>query len=394
MIPSSNQVDVIVLGASPTGLYAVREAAKFGCRVAIADVNAGCAFHSRFISTHDCFQGDLDSIKNWMYSVAQRGAGKPVIIPTNDVFIEFIISNADSLSCDFLFSDAYSGVAEQLLDKKLFHDLCVKFNVDTPGVWTALDKEALLSLTSRVPYPCLLKPTLIHRARGYLNGKKVLIARTASEFESLVSSMPDGLGEWLVQEIIPGPESRITLLGAYVNSDGRPVQAFSARKLRQYPPGFGSASLVLSRRCEKTEELSMALLSNIGFRGVCGVEFKFDSRDNKLKIIEVNPRPTLWFQITYDSGKRIVSSMIADLLGKAAPADSTQDESVRWRYALKDAYSRLFYFRVPDDFVLPPGEKSGLPNRVKSSWPVFSFADPKPALFEPIGYIRKLWSRL
>lgn len=394
MIPSSNNIDVIVLGASPTGLYVVREAAKFGCRVAIADVNAGCAFHSRFVSSRDCFQGDLESIERWMYSVAKSGINKPIIIPTNDFFIEFIINNSSSLSFHFLFSDVYSGVAEQLLDKKLFHDLCVKLNVDTPGVWSALDKETLLSLSGKVPYPCLLKPTLIHRARDYLNGKKVLIARTAFEFENLVSDMPDNLGKWLVQEIIPGPESLITLLGVYVNSDGFPVQIFSARKLRQYPPGFGSASLVLSRRCDKTEEISKMLLSKIGFRGVCGAEFKFDNRDNKLKIIEINPRPTLWFQITYDSGKRIVSSMIADLLGKPAPADSSQDESVKWRYALKDAYSRLFYLRTPDDFVLPRSEIPIFKDRVKSSWPVFSFIDPKPALFEPVGYFRKLWARL
>ena len=112
MIPSSNNIDVIVLGASPTGLYVVREAAKFGCRVAIADVNAGCAFHSRFVSSRDCFQGDLESIERWMYSVAKSGINKPIIIPTNDFFIEFIINNSSSLSFHFLFRPQRRGAPD------------------------------------------------------------------------------------------------------------------------------------------------------------------------------------------------------------------------------------------------------------------------------------------
>src|SRR5690606_20942393 len=171
------------------------------------------------------------------------------------------------LSSGFAFAAAYEGLAGELLDKSSFHALCVAHGMATPGVWNAPDCAALLALAGGIPYPCILKPILIHRARAYLSGRKVLLARTAREFAQHVEQMPDGRGGWLVQEIIPGAESEITLFGGYVDAAGEPRQAFTGRKLRQYPPGFGSASLVTSEACAETLELTVDLLRRIGFRG-------------------------------------------------------------------------------------------------------------------------------
>jgi predicted ATP-grasp superfamily ATP-dependent carboligase len=113
-----------------------------------------------------------------------------------------------------------------------------------------------------------------------------------------------------------------------------------------------------------------------------------------LKIIEINPRPTLWFQISHDSGKRIVAALIADLLHGEVLDERPQDTSVLWRYALKDIFSALFYLRGSREFVLPrPDVRSGTPVR-RRSWPVFASNDLRPALYEPFGYLRKLRGRL
>lgn len=390
----SDQIEVVVLGSSPTGLYALRESSRSGYRTALVDISRGCAFKSRFLRSDDRFTGPVDQIKAWLLDVSSRQAIKPVIIPTSDVFIEFIIANREALEKRYAISDAYAHVANRLLDKKFFHDLCVEYSIPTPGVWSVADPSELIDLSGSIPFPCLLKPSLIHKARDYLKGRKVIIVQSQGEFERIVKAMPKDLGGWLVQEIIPGPESEITLFGAYFDKQHKAHHSFSARKLRQYPPGFGSASLVSSLRCEETEKLSESFLRDIGFQGVCGVEFKRDARDGQLKIIEINPRPTLWFQITHDSGKRIVSACIDDMSGRTVNEDRDQDEAVCWRYVLKDAYSALFYHRPPTDFILPRPIITFPTKSLKSSYPVFSLDDPKPAFVEPLGYLRKLLGRL
>ena len=392
---SAPAIDAVVMGASPTGLYALRELAAAGWSVALVDTGPGCAFHSRHARSDGLrFRGDADAIETWLLALAERQDARPVLVPTSDVFIEFVLQRAQRLTPGFAFASAYQGIAADLLDKSAFHALCAGHDMATPGVWNAPDRDALLALAGDIPYPCILKPVLIHRARAFLSGRKVLLARTAQEFTRHVEDMPDGMGGWLVQEIIPGAESEITLFGGYMDTTGEPRQAFTGRKLRQYPPGFGSASLVTGEPCMESLDLTLDFLGRIGFRGICGAEYKRDPRDGLLKIIEINPRPTLWFQITHDAGKRIVEAAVRDLAGAAPPADAPQNESVRWRYGLKDMASARFYRRDGGRFVFPAPDVSSADAARVRSWPVFAAADPLPALAEPLGYLRKARSRL
>lgn len=388
-------VDAVVMGASPTGLYALRELASAGFSVACVDTVSGCAAHSRHVRGKGrWFQGNAQAMEAWLLALASTQQAKPVLIPTNDVSIEFILERAAVLQQGFRFPPAYQGMASHLLDKTAFHALCQTHGVATPGVWSAESRAVLAGLGSEIPFPCILKPALIHKARRFLNGKKVLLARNRAEFEHHVARMPDDVGGWLVQEIIPGPESAITLFGGYVSTNGKACQTFTGRKLRQHPAGFGSASLVTSQPCGETMALTLDFLHRLDFRGVCGAEFKRDPRDGQLKIIEINPRPTLWFQLAHDAGKRIVEAAVRDLRGEGLPAEQVQDAAVRWRYALKDAASIAFYGRNAKRFIFPQPDISSAATARKRSWPVYSADDPMPAIWEPLGYLRKAWGRM
>lgn len=385
-------IDVAVLGSSPTALYAVRELSRAGFEVACADTARGCAMASRFLSASRRFVGEPAAVEEWLRSL-RAGQSMPILLlPASDAFIEFTMQRFAAVD-GFRVFDCYRSMAGELLDKSRFHALCTEHGVATPGIWHAHDRAGLSALGESVPYPCILKPALIHRAREFLRGKKVLLARSRDEFDAHVAAMPEGLGGWLVQEIVPGPESEITLFAGYVDHGGTPRQAFTARKLRQYPPGFGSASLVDSAACRETLESSLDFLRRIGFRGICGAEFKRDPRDGRLKFIEINPRPTLWFQIAHDAGMRVAAAAACDMLDRPVPAETPQREDVAWRYALKDAASARFYRRHGKGFVFPAPATATKSQVAVRSWPVFARDDARPAFVEPLGYLRKAWKR-
>lgn len=389
-----NHIDVVIMGSSPTGLYAVRELALAGFSVALVDISHGCAFHSKYIkSKAHRFQGDLPSIEHWLQELSAKQEQKIILLPSSDIFIEFILQRAQQLSAKFKFTQSYFGNAAQLLDKKIFHQLCQQHNMATPGVWQAENQEGLRMLAETIPYPCILKPELIHRAVGFLKGKKVLLAETKAEYLQHVDAIPEGLGGWLVQEIIPGAESEITLFGGYVDQQDEVRQSFTGRKLRQYPAGFGSASLVTSEICQETKTLTLQFIRRIGYQGVFGAEYKRDPRDGRLKIIEINPRPTLWFQTTHDAGKRIVEAMLNDLMHQKIIREMPQSEKVCWRYGLKDMASALFYRKHKSTFIFPAPDTSTSANTNIKSWPVFAKYDFMPVFYEPIGYLRKAWLR-
>lgn len=382
----------IVLGSSPTGLYAVRELAQAGFEVHLADLDRGCAFSSRYLSGRR-FVGGRDEAFAWALEAGAAAPGGAVIVPTSDVFIESLCAAAGRLPDGLSTFASYADVAPVLLDKLSFHDLCQRHGVATPRIWRVESREGLEALADVLPFPCILKPLLIHRAKHFLNGKKVLLVEDASAFRHALKRIPDGLGGWLVQEIIPGPESELTLVAAAVGTDGRELQRFSGRKLRQYPAGFGSASLVSAERCVESEQIAFGFLDAIGFRGLCGLEFKRDPRDGQLKMIEVNPRPTLWFQITHDAGLRLLASACLDLLGRPLSQTPPQREDVLWRYGLKDAASARFYRRRSTGLPFPAPDTSTASEMRRRSWPVFDLRDPLPSVAEPLGYLRKAWSR-
>jgi predicted ATP-grasp superfamily ATP-dependent carboligase len=370
-------------------LYAVREAARASLRVGLLDTTRGCAFSSRYVAMGKVIAvADLpDALRSWR-QMGQR----PLLVPTSDIWIEAVMGALPGLQDQARVFAGYHDVAGTLLDKLAFHALCIRHGMATPGVWQAEDAAALGDLAAAIPFPCILKPALIHRARGYLKGRKVLLARTQAEYLDQVEAMPGGLGAWFVQEIVPGAESQITLFGGYIDQSGQPRQCFTGRKLRQYPAGFGSASFVTSQSCRETLDLTLRFLRDIGFKGICGAEYKRDPRDGRLKIIEINPRPTLWFQATRETGCRIVEAAWRDVTGSAPLPESTLRADVRWRYLLKDLASARFY-RGNGDFIFPPPDLSGAHASRVRSWPVFDVLDPMPALVEPFGFLRKALER-
>src|SRR5699024_74586 len=111
--------------------------------------------------------GNIEVIRQWLETLSGNGAERPLLVPTSDVFVEFLLQDADSLSEQFLFPSAYHGLAKELLDKLDFHALCQSNGVPTPGVWQAASFTALAALAPELPYPCILKPALIHRTRSF-----------------------------------------------------------------------------------------------------------------------------------------------------------------------------------------------------------------------------------
>ena len=384
-----------VLGLSPTGLYAVRELGEVGVRVLGVDSSRQPGCYSKHLTAGPgcLLERDEEALIEKLLTAAEQEGARGVLMPTRDAYIEFVTRNAARLRARYDFQSSYTPETyAAIVDKGRFTELCRAHGLAAPAFW-ACESSELAGLADRVVYPCLMKPTIIHRVKSLMAGRKVFIAKDAEEFRRVAAVATGYGGGWLVQEIIPGPESNITVFGGYIAKDGAVRQAFTGRKLRQYPPGFGSASLVRSENLEETRRLSEGLLSAAGFHGVASTEFKYDERDGKLKIIEVNPRPALWFALSHHAGKRIALAAFNDLAGRDAVPETEQLEGVRWRYLLKDLASSLFYAVKGRDFILPSPTAAETKRVGLTIGPVFDVSDPLPVFGELFNYTAKLMSR-
>ncbi len=383
----------VVMGLSATGLYAIRELGAAGIPVIGIAATHQCGAASRHLQHVIIEPNEQRRLEALLKYVSGTG-GKAVLIPTSDQDLEFIIQNSAELAREFVFQRSYSdGKAASILDKAVFYRLC-----DTHGVvYPALQEVSLCELhhlQDQISFPVMIKPSRIHDIKAEMAGKKGWIARDKEEFAQVSKTIPRHTGTLLVQEIVPGPESEITLFSGYFDEHGAVHQPFTCRKLRQFPPGFGSASMVISEDEPETRKIAEDFLLEIGFRGIAAAEMKKDPSTGQRKIIEINPRPSLWFSASTAARKSVSLAAYCDLTGAMPlPAEQEQESDVLWRYPLKDRYSAVFY-RLNRDFVLPPPNIESASSAKRCVSAVFEPSDRAPARAEYLIYLTKGLQRL
>ena len=117
-------------------------------------------------------------------------------------------------------------------------------------------------------------------------------------------------------------------------------------KVRQNPPQFGVMRVGVSRdRNPEVEELSHRLLSDTGLTGVCTVEFRRDSRDNRLKLMEVNVRMPRMNWLATVCGRNFPWIAYADIVERT-PADAAQYTSgLYWIELWADVWNSIVHHR-------------------------------------------------
>lgn len=385
-------VEVIVLGLSPTGLYAVREAARAGHSVLGVGAPGAPGLWSRFLTERLSAATPEERVEAILQRVP-AGGDKPLLIVTSDQDLEAVVARAGDLAGRVHLQGAYTdGLAQQIMDKDSFYRLCAAQDVAYPSLWSADVAEAA-EYRDRIAYPAMIKPARIQDVKHLMAGRKGWVLRGPSDFDATLPDIPREAGTLLMQEIVPGPESNITLWCGYLDDSGQVRQRFTARKLRQYPAGFGSASLVQSEACPETAEIAERLLTALGYRGIAAAEFKRHPETGDLNIIEVNPRPSLWFSVATRAGVPLVETAIAEARGAPLPPVVLQKDGVLWRYTAKDLASRLFYLRNRD-FVLPAPDLSRMAPITGHADVTGACDDPAPSFGELVAFAGKLARRL
>ena len=339
---------VVICGASATGLGVGRDLGRHGVSVVFADYESfRPGFVSRYVSKDEpgiVAESEADLIAK-LLDLGRRQSMKPVLFQTTDQMVLTVAQHREELAQYFHIAESTRpGIADVVTDKKSFYELCVKHGVVSPRTVFPENVEDALTVKSEFDFPVIIKPIHGHLWRERLKGKKLLTAGTPDEFERIVRKFEDDIQELMIQELIPGPESNLWVGGLYFRqSDGEPGSIFTGRKLRQHPPGFGSASLADACQNDDVVEVSVNFLQEIGYRGVCGTEFKFDERDSQYKMVEVNPRQTLWFALIDAAGIPQNYYAYCDLAGLPLPNVGSLREGTKWILFEKDLITSIEY---------------------------------------------------
>lgn len=331
MTTRHDAVAVVLQASGPNALGIIRSLGREGIPVMATDHDArAMGLRSRH-AAEVVLPDPVDEPAQFVDQLAVLGrslAARGVLYPTHDEAIEAIGPHEARLSEWFDMPWSPWGHLRPYLDKSAQHAAAHRIGFPVPTTVEPADEGDLVAATAHLRFPVILKPRVDPAGFKRAFGRQVLEAADADalrrQWDQAAAHAPQ------VCEVIPGGDDCLWTLGSYRDAGGRPLASFTGRKLRQWPPGFGTARAAeawwdpgLARRCH-------ALLDEMGFHGISQVEVKRDPRDGRDYLIEVNPRSWLWISLATAVGVNIPLAAYLDATGQPRTWPEGHRSDVRW----------------------------------------------------------------
>ena len=362
------------------GLEAIRSLAAAGAPVIAVDHRPGAlGFRSRL--AHHALSPDPrdeEAYVAFLAELAERNFSEPaVVFPTHDAPLEVVARNAGRLAAYQLPGSGWD-VLEPLQQKRHQYAVAEAAGVGVPLTFAADTEDEARAAAARLTYPAVVKPgDPIPFKRRF--GRPVLVCQTPEELVEAWRSAADC--EPLLQEVIPGDDATLWTVGSYTDASGTPLGLFCGRKLVQMPRGFGTCRVGEARWRDDVVEQALALQKALGYHGIAQTEFRLDPRDERFKLMEVNPRLWQWHGLARACGVDLPRIAYLDVLGRPpSPVLSGPVHDGR-RWVVAAAHLRAS--RTEGTSLRRALREIG-PNPVEGT---FDIRDPLPAIVQASGLV-------
>ena len=293
----SGEVPALVLGSSLTAVGVVRSLGR-----------AGLPVYSL------CDPNELVTMSRWYRPAPQTGRHVPpvelaayleslsiqkaVLIPSSDNWVKATAELPAALKDRFPASVPCPRVIQTLTDKWCFAEMLQSLGVARPKTILLRSLDEMSDLPDSQYDGMFLKPlnsqkfALRHNVKAFrLESKKQALGIMAGEGKS-------GAGfPILLQEYIPGLADKYFLVDGFADRHHRIRALIARRRLRMYPPTFGNSTFsetIPLGQVQEAVDTVERLCSALKYRGIFDAEFKYDDRDGRYKMVEINARPW-WF---------------------------------------------------------------------------------------------------
>ena len=283
-----------------------------------------------------------DELLAGLVRIGEQLETRVVAVPSDDEAAAFLAEHADTLRQWFLLPAVDPALPRQLASKRGLATLCLEHGVPTPTTRFPTEGRSVKALTRRMKFPVVVKNVDPFRrlVEGALPGTTVV--PDANTLRTLLADLPDPTLV-MVQEYLPAEECEDWIFHAYCDEASEPLVAFTGVKLRSWPAHAGVTTYARAVPNPELEELAATFLRKLGYRGIVDLDWRFDRRDGRYKLVDFNPRMGAQFAMFQtESGIDVVHAMHLDLTGRAVePSPSPVGAGIRVGHL--DAPARLAY---------------------------------------------------
>jgi predicted ATP-grasp superfamily ATP-dependent carboligase len=317
-----------------------------------------------------------DGLASIIDVAVRHGLNGWVLFATGDEDMRLIAQNHALLASHFRVATTNWDTTQWVYDKRLTYRRAASLGIECPRSFQACDLETLGQ--SQIQFPVVLKPACRDAINDFTRAK----AWKADDRDALVSlyrraASLVGSDAVIVQEWIPGNgEAQFSYAGLW--DRGKPVASLVARRARQYPVDFGrSSTFVETVEQEQVKALACRFLESLGYSGVVEIEFKYDRRDRRYKLLDVNGRFWTWNGLGQRAGVDIPYLAWRQALGRDVACGPAK-AGVAWMYASRDI--RAAFAEISRGVLSAGDYLAGF--RRELVFASFAVDDPLPAIAE------------
>ena len=298
----------------------------------------GPAYGSDIIDYRPCAQNeDAETFRANVAAVAAEHADETVlVIGCGDSYVKLAAENKDAFPANCIAPYVSGELIGTLINKERFYALCDEHGIDHPG--TFVYRRELgpdYELSFKPPYICKPSDGVAYCAHPIPGNEKVFLCQDRAELDAVLdrvyaSGYP---GTMIVQDFIPGDDSYMHVLTCYSDRDAKvKLMCLGHVLLEEHNPhGIGNHAVILTEVDEPLCKRIRAFLEAIGFVGFSNFDIKYDRRDGRYKVFEINCRQGRSNYYVTGAGYNIARLLVEDRIeGRELPFVLADNESL-WR---------------------------------------------------------------
>lgn len=220
---------------------------------------------------------------------------KVLLLGCGDNYVEQIIKNRLALKENIVVPYVEESLMEALLTKESFYQMCDEEQLEYPQTFIYTRE---MGLDFRLPFgfPVIVKPSngINYWENGFASQKKVYKLDNRQQLQTVIDQIYQAgyQDKLIIQDFIPGDDSNMRAMNSFSGQD-RKVQLLSLGHVlleEHTPHGLGNAAVIINEYQEELSRKIKNFLENIGYVGLASFDLKYDPRDQRIKILEMNLR--------------------------------------------------------------------------------------------------------
>ena len=270
-----------------------------------------------------------------------------LLMGCGDSYVQLISENKDKLPSNVIAPYIDSELMNDLIHKERFYQLCEKVGVDYPDTFVHHPKDPM-DFELPFPGPFIVKPSngIEYWKHPYPTQKKVYKVDTREEVGRVLediytSGYEDSV---IIQNFIPGDDTYMRVLTNYSDQYGKvKLMCLGHVLLEEHTPhGIGNHAVILTEHNEELAQKFKTLLEEMNYVGFSNFDIKYDERDGKYKVFEINTRQGRSNFYVTGAGANIAQYVVEDYVYNH-PIDFrvVKQESLWWVVPKKVAFTYI-----------------------------------------------------